>query len=70
MSLTMGELMDIMFMGPWSLFLLAFFVLMIVAVASSNRRHEPPVQDRSCPRCGAVHPSFANYCARCGHELE
>jgi predicted amidophosphoribosyltransferase len=62
--------MDITFLGPWPLFLMAIFIFIIVIASSSHRRPEPHTRDRSCPRCGGVYPPFANYCARCGHELE
>jgi ribosomal protein L40E len=44
-------------------------VFVLVITAKQNRRHNQFFDRRTCRRCGAVHPSHANFCARCGENL-
>jgi hypothetical protein len=42
--------------------------LLLVSAGSRNRRAETAAQ-RDCPNCRSAHPSFAEFCRRCGKRL-
>ncbi|MCY2951847.1 MAG: hypothetical protein NTU53_07700 [Planctomycetota bacterium] len=56
--------------GPLPLLLIAIAVFLLV-IHSLRHRDDPahPTDDLACPRCKSIHPSHANYCSRCGHQL-
>jgi hypothetical protein len=56
----------------WSLFLLIFAVGSVVRGLSRGTTRPsfgPPPVPPHCPGCHLGHPSFANYCRRCGRRL-
>jgi ribosomal protein L40E len=48
--------------------IVAVVVIVLVATASTRRRGGFLPQ-RMCRSCGASHPSFAQFCRRCGQRL-
>ncbi len=55
-----GELLILVVLG---------MVFVLAITAKQNRRHTAFFDRKSCKRCGAVHPSHANFCGRCGQKL-
>ncbi|HVT90770.1 MAG TPA: hypothetical protein VHD56_18090 [Tepidisphaeraceae bacterium] len=48
---------------------IAVMVFLIVTTAAQHRRYSSQTQQRLCRGCGASHPSFAQFCRRCGRKL-
>ena len=50
--------------------IIGMLVLVVFFVnASLFRRRADRMQQRVCRACGAPHPSFAQFCRRCGQRL-
>ena len=54
----------------------AFVVVVTLVVAAfivsvaAGKRNLGRIQGRMCRSCGAAHPSFAQFCRRCGQRLQ
>jgi ribosomal protein L40E len=54
---------------PLFLFIILIIVLLMVVTASQNRRHGSFTDLRLCRSCGTAHPTFAQFCRKCGRRL-
>jgi predicted amidophosphoribosyltransferase len=48
---------------------IAAAALILGKTAARYRRHTRLTDQRLCPGCGTSHPSFAQFCRRCGKKL-
>jgi ribosomal protein L40E len=54
---------------PIFVIIVVVVVMLLVATASQSRRHAAKTDPRLCRHCGTSHPSFAQFCRRCGKKL-
>jgi ribosomal protein L40E len=62
----------VLFTGGFPLFLFvvaAMLLVMLIWTASMHRQHSQDTDQRLCRGCGSSHPTYAQFCRRCGRRL-